>query len=186
MVVFAVIAVITGIGIAGLTQFRQTVQLQEATTSFISTVRSTQNKARTGTLSRFQIRQAIDCVGLSDPTTCLRRPDAFAVYFDSVDNYSIYYCTENTAAGITSLTCGVEDPDVKAREFKDIKIYPDNASESTCRGLVFERLTGEISGIGQTVQGVQRTTGICKIEIKVDARIKTLEINLTENSISQY
>jgi type II secretory pathway pseudopilin PulG len=184
IVVLGVIAAIAGVGITGMIGFRRNVQLQEATSSFISTIRTVQNMARTGTLSRYVVKS--DCADQEDPFC--RRADAFAVYFDSRENYSIRYCLEVDFAGEQRLTCGVESLNVKPSEFNPVVIYPNQETGDKCQGIVFKRLTGEVSAIGTDSLAEESNTGLCTIDLELEdfgGSKRRVQVNLEDNSIYQ-
>lgn len=182
MVVIGVVAVMTSLGIGGMIAFRQTVQLQEATSGFISTLRSVQNMARTSSLSQYVVK-----TGCTVSSPICRRPDGYAIYFDSVDNYSINYCVDVSFAGADRITCGVEELSVKPAEFNGIQVYPIGSNASDCLGIVFERLTGNITAISMQDLALPIESGVCEIgmELVGTGRIYKVEINLAENSIRQ-
>lgn len=187
MVVFAVIAVLAGIGITAMVSFRSLVQLQEASSGFVSTLRTVQNMARTGALvednpSRYI--NAANCTSIINAearSACSRRADAFAVYFDSDDNYSIRACTING----NGYACSYMYQDqAKPREFADIVIRPTATSQDSCRVIVFERLTGAIYSMGNLNDTSKQVSGECVLEIRLNEFDKReVFINLTTSSI---
>jgi len=184
LVVIAIIAMIAAGGIVGLIVFRQSVQLQEATSSFVSNLRTAQNMARNSNLSEHQVR-GNDCGRFTLSETC-RMPDAFAIYFDSDENYSLMYCIDTTIAGNPRVSCGTEQSSLKPNEFNSVTIYPDPTSQADCMGIVFERLTGSITSISIDNLAEENHSGECVIRLTNEVgNTKEVVINLAENSIKQ-
>lgn len=175
IVAMGIAAVLTGLGVAGLNLFRQTIQFQQANLDFVSALRTVQNMARNSVSSQRLISQ-----GTSLPQA---KVDGYAIFF-TTSNYSIRYCIRQGGAGNTQMNCsGVEQDNLKPREYADVQIFPANTN--VCQGVFFERLTGDIRGMSQPISN-PLDTGSCTIlidHINNASLSRQLNIDITNNNI---
>lgn len=171
IVVLGIIAALASFGIYGLVTMRQSIQIQQSHSEFVSTLRHVQNLARNSVASQVLIAQT------GNPLASL--VDGYAIYFDSPTNYSIRYCKTSG----TSMDCrSIEQANVKSASYADISVYP--LGGSNCRGIFFERLTGNISGMSNALSNLDDIE-VCTIRATHNStrNYREITIDFAGNSI---
>ncbi len=153
----AIVAVLSGLGALGLNTFRQTSIIQQATSQFISDLRTLQNAARNSIVSQKLF--------LSNNNVLLSTVDGYALYIETNGNYSIRYCKTQQLAGVTQYDCsGVEVANIKNPIYNEIRVVPTNSSK--CRAILFVRGSTDISALSSSV-ATPDNTGSCTIDVNI-------------------
>lgn len=171
--VLAIIGAIAGIGIGGLTTLRATVELNQVTNEFLTNIRTFQSRARNGLISeaRFSVTNSI-------PQS---RVDGFAIYVNAA---TFNYCTGGPTTGNINYNCvGVEAP-LAAITRIPTGISIQMTGSSSCTGILFPRLTGDIAGLTGT-NSAPVNTGVCTIVIRSNnvALSRSILVDLENNNI---
>ncbi len=137
IVVMAITVVVGVLGIYGLVLFKRTSTLTQASREFVSNLESARNKARNNTLSTVKRGQAIDPL--------VGKVDAYAISIDTAtSDYSLKYCMLGTTVTTDYDCSGAERDNLKAKIYSDVLITFEQTSPYTCRGILFEAVTGRI------------------------------------------
>lgn len=177
MIVFAILAVVAVLGLAGMNNFRAYSQVQQAGNAFVVDVRTAQNAARNGSLSTQVVKPGCENFGLAE---ACRLPDAYAIFFDTEFNYSLRACAYTTVAGEQVANCFLEKADLKPNEYGDVRIT-QGVQQPNCKGILFERLTGNIKSVAGESLSPLINTGECIIAVSGDvgnARTITFDLVL--------
>lgn len=172
LAVLAIIAILIGLSVFGMGIFRRTVEIEQAKSDLLSSLRFAQN------LSRNSVSSAVKSGDL-----IIGKVDAYAIYFDT-NNYSLHYCVaSNRYSGLQYDCSGIEDSSLRPDQFKNALV---SFSNNHCKGVIFERLTGEIYGMTDFI-GSPTNTGVCSYLISHSQGTDTrqINVNLTENNISE-
>lgn len=176
MVVMAIIATLLVVGIGSFSLLRNSVELDQATNEFISIIRTMQNRARNSATSAV-------LAALNPTNPLLARVDGFAVYIDSTSQYSLRYCFASAGAGSTTYNCsGYELPNAKPATYSNITVQA--VGGGSCNGIVFDKLSGDISGISSP-NATAVDTGTCRYRLTHSLLLSYREIlvNLASNNI---
>jgi Tfp pilus assembly protein FimT len=179
MIVFGILAAVSVIGLAGMNNFRAYTQVQQAGNAFVSDVRTAQNAARNGTLASQVIKPGCESFGLAE---ACQLADAYAIYFDTELNYSYRACAYTTVAGTQVATCFTEVADMKPTEYGNVKVT-QGSQQANCRGILFERLTGNIKSVAGATLSPVINAGECVISVIGDVgntRTVTFDLVLDE------
>ncbi len=147
LVVMSIIAVLITLGVAGLINFRQTVELQLAQDEVQSTIKSTRTLAENNVLP----------ISSSDFNPNLLY--GYNLNFDSDDIIrSICSRPDNGA-----WTCGDASRSIKSTQLSNIELKI-NASKG-CSQIIFENLTGDIK-VQTPTSGIAFLDEECELDIK--------------------
>lgn len=174
VVVVAIIAVLLSVGIGSFTLLRNSIDLDQATNELLGLIRTAQSRARNSSTSAALYQMT--------GNSLLARVDGFAIYFDSTSQYSMRYCIATAGAGSTSYNCsGIEFPNAKSAQYGNITLQVNG---SGCNGIVFSKLSGNISGIS-AANSVGVETGTCRYRLTHSSLLSYREIivNLAGNNI---
>lgn len=179
LVVLAIIATLSAIGIGGLTVLRTTVLLNQATNELVSLLRLGQARARNGAVSEMRF--------IATNSIPASRVDGFAFYFDSATTFSARYCYASGSTGSINYNCSGVEATMSAavlipNGLNEITVQPVDIS--VCRGVVISRLNSDWAGISGPTSAA-RQTGTCVIRIThlQLGQSRDISINLGENSI---
>lgn len=168
LVVMSIIAVLSSLGIAGMTTFRNAIEVQNASFELASLLQTYENKSR----------NSVPSTAKTGSNVLDKRVDGYAIFFTG-SNYDIRYCMK---VG-TSWDCtGVEVRNAKLSEYSEVTVTPIAADASRCRGILFERLTAKISRLTNS-RSPAYSTGTCTIELVHGTTGTTVEMifDLDEN-----
>jgi len=176
IIVLAVLAILMGLGWAGLINFRSTAEMQNAYSELVSVIKSEQNKAKNSVSSK------------SDGTT----PYFYTLFFANNKYYAFNCGDNNTPNNIAQNVRCTKDTSVIFRQLPtDIVVTPS----SGCAGLGFTRLSGRFASIAlpannlETISTFDTTytfSGTCNITLshtQIQTQ-KTIDINLNTNNVS--
>ena len=170
-----IIAVLAGLGIAGMSVFRRTVQIEQAKNDLLSGFREAQN------LSRNSVSSSVKSSDILKGQVA-----GYAIFFDASqsNNYSLRYCVQTSFLGQTRYDCtGVERATAKQFINSEVQISPSNPNK--CRGIFFARISGDISAMSSDISQLD-DTGTCDINLSHSQGSETrqIHVNLMENNIS--
>lgn len=177
LVVMTITALLFGLGILAMTLFRRSVQLDQASAEFTSNIRSVQNLARNSILTTEQLAQL---QGAGDFE--LKDIVGFGIFFEEGGSYSSRYCVAASSLFFGADCSGVIEFDMRSNEYNQVSFNPQNDS---CKGIVFERLTGNISSM-QSAFNALIDVGECTINVDhaVLGGGKQILIDLEKNNIT--
>lgn len=157
-----IIAVLMGLGITGLNQFRGTIELQNAYSDVISALETLQNRAR-------------NAVATPSTTPGVATVTDYSGMAFLQDTYDFKICRK---AG-SLVTCTTEASDLKPAEISNISF----SVTADCTTIAFARLTGDIVSIDGS--GNVITEGNCTIRLihNQTSNARELYIDLTSNNI---
>lgn len=147
LVVMSIIAVLITLGVAGLINFRQTVELQLAQDEVQSVVKSTRTLAENNVLP-------ISSGGF-DPNLLY----AYSIDFNDDDIVRSICSRSNTG----SWSCGASSRSIKSAQLSNIE-FEINASKG-CVQIIFENLTGDIK-VQTPTSGITFLDEECQLDIK--------------------
>lgn len=172
LVVMGVIAMMTGMGIYGLTRFQANTQVQTVTTDTLTLLRTVQNNAK-NSISFATTPTANDIC--SSNNNCVA--DYYAVTFSSSD-YQVFACQKSGS----NITCPSQNNlNIQSVTYPDITFSYEGTG---CNYIAFQRLSGDIIDVQGNPLWTESSNSLCSIKISNsygDYRI--LEVNLTNNSV---
>ena len=175
LVVLGIIAVLSGVGIAGMTLFRRTVQIEQAKNDLLSALRETGNLARNSVSSAVRGTDVLS-----------GRVDGYALFIDLQEgNYSLRYCIKGSFIGQLQYDCtGVEKSSSQMLSAPEVDIFPVDPAK--CQGIFFARLTGDISALSSDI-GAPDDVGNCILNLThtQGGELRQINIDLAGNNISQ-
>ncbi len=175
LAVMAIIAVISGLGIWGMTLFRQTAVIEQTLSNVVSSLRTAENRARNNISS--QVLQVATEDVLSSAV------DGYAIFFDSSENYSLRYCLKTETFTDVVYNCrGIEIAELKPKEFSDVII---GTVENDCLGVLFTRGAADYLKMSNEI-ATPSNEDKCTISIKLEAGTSTREVvvDLVGNNFS--
>lgn len=162
MVVMGIMAALLALGTAGLVSFRNTVELDQVRSDFVSQLRTAQNLAKNSVTS--------GVLG-GDPFTS--KVDAYAIYL-SENDYSLQYCLKQS--GSTNYDCSnAEKADLNPQASSTVDIYTNDPGK--CVGVMFERLSGKMYSMNGYIT-TPNSTGSCVITFRHSVSGITREVTL--------
>lgn len=180
----SIMSVLMAIGVWGMVILRYTIQIEQATDTFVTTLKSTQNMARNSVISTVREQQLIDA---GDTNSFLKaKVDGFAIFWDE-NKYSIHYCIKQSLFSRAQFDCsGVEKENIQPAQFSEISLTSiDEQGLSTCKGIMFERLTGNIFAMNDFITSPD-DIGSCKVTLQHDSFSisKLITIDLEKDNVS--
>lgn len=175
MVVMAIIALLSGLGIQALITFQQTVQFQQAQADIITIFNNIRNQARNSVASKGEV---ID--GSTLPNAVV---DGYAIFFDD-NTYSLRSCTiTRRATSELEGSCNkVEDQDAKPISVNEVNIYP--LDPSVCKGILIERLSVDFYAMEDITSTLQNPAEcVFRIEHSRNSElVRDIKIDLINNT----
>lgn len=173
LVVLSIVAVLSGLGLLGMNQFRMTSQMQTSVSELASDMLDYRNMARNSVASTKK----------PGTTPTERLVDGYAVFFEN-GNYSLHYCDREL-----NQTMRCEDtPNLIEKPSQlnggDIEIEPQPADVGRCQGILFENRSGLIYSMSD-YSAVPDDTGTCVYFIRhqVLQQQKLLVVDLQKNTL---
>jgi type II secretory pathway pseudopilin PulG len=167
-----IIAMMTGMGIYGLTRFQANSQVQTVTNDTLTLLRTVQNNAKNSVSFATTPTSNDIC---SSNNNC--SADYYAVYFSS-STYQVFACQKTGS----NITCPAgNDLQLQAVKYPDITFSYEGTG---CNYISFQRLTGDIIDVQGNPLWTESSNSLCTVKISNsygDSRM--LEVNLTNNSI---
>ncbi len=162
MVVMGIAAALLALGTVGLISFRNTVQLDQVRSDFISQLRTAQNLAKNSVASAALGGDLFES-----------KVDGYAIFLNG-NNYSLQYCLKQE--GSTNYDCSnAERTDLNPQPGTSIVISTSDANK--CLGFMFERLSGKMYSMSGYVTRPD-STGSCVVSFTHNISNNRREVSL--------
>lgn len=158
LVVMAITAVLTALGVYGMSFLRQTIVLEGAAQELVANLTKAQNLARNSVLRQTDFQNLQQGVG-SNPL------DSFAGYalVFSNSSYQLNYCSFVGSSKQTYDCQTVVSDTVKAAQYVDVVV---SVTPVECSAIIFSRLEPNILNMNDTID-VPLTGTQCQIELRL-------------------